>query len=397
MFCFSPSLKTDKMKRKLILSFQLLLASCCFSQSIDTSALHILQKSWDKLDAMESIPYRMHYLDTMRREGQLNVQWSTIRGTIKKNAYWYFKINDKLEWLVRGDTLYKKESPNSQLITFTTDWNRHKIGSVNIYDILGAARPSLNDRIASLRFVRDTSAGEFYVIEQLYKRNGGETDEIQDILHFTRYFINKKSLFAARRLKYGKSLVKGKEQTDIYDFSASIDTSPVSFNPAIFFNTTPVGGEDRLATLKIGTIAPPFEATDVRTGNAVSLEALKGKVVLLDFWYLACMPCRILMPKLQKLQERFGKENVVVVGINVRDSDPKTIKLFLDEKKISYPQYYQPGQLLTWDYKLQAFPTTLVLGRDGKVKAVETGVNDDTELKLEQAIRKQLEAGAHQQ
>jgi thiol-disulfide isomerase/thioredoxin len=98
------------------------------------------------------------------------------------------------------------------------------------------------------------------------------------------------------------------------------------------------------------------------------------------------------MPKIQKLHEKFGKENVVVIGVNVRDSAPKAITHFLDEKHISYPQYYQPGQLLTWDYKLQAFPTTLVLGKDGKVKLVETGMGVDTELKLELAIRKELDA-----
>ncbi|MEJ6979421.1 TlpA disulfide reductase family protein [Pedobacter sp. P351] len=359
------------------------------AQKIDTSALNILQKSWDKFAAMETIPYRMRFVDTMMRENQLNIQWSNIRGTVKKNAYWYFKINDKLEWLIRGDTLYKKRTDASG-VTFTTQWNRHEIASRNINNILGNVRPALNNRIASLNFVRDTSDGDFYVIDEVYKRFD-EGTEIQNLLHYERYFIDRKSLFASRRIKYGKSLLKGEEQTDIYDFSASLDSSPISFNPAVFFFASAESEENLLASLRIGTIAPPFKATDVRTGKSVSLEALNGKIVLLDFWYLACMPCRILMPKLQKLQEKFGKENVVVVGINVRDNGPRSITKFLEEKKIRYSQYYQPGQLLAWDYKLKAFPTTLVLGRDGKVKLAEIGADEGTEQKLELAIRRELD------
>ncbi|MBC8053138.1 MAG: TlpA family protein disulfide reductase [Sphingobacteriaceae bacterium] len=379
------------MKKSITIFFLTLITFSCLAQKIDTSALQILQKSWDKLAAMETVPFRMRFVDTMSRENQLNIQWNTIRGTVKKNAYWHFTINDKLEWLVRGDTLYKKGGPDASAVTFTTEWDRHKINARNIYDILGTKRPALHTRIASLQFAQDTSAGEFYVIDEVYKKLDKETDEIQRILHYERYFINKKSLFASRRIKYGKSRIKGEEQTDIYDFSASLDINPVPFNPAVFFATPPEREEDRLATLEIGTIAPPFKATDVRTGKAVSLAALKGKVVLLDFWYLSCMPCRILMPKLQKLQDKFGKENVVVVGINVRDSGPKSITKFLDEKHIRYSQYYLPGQLLAWDYKLKAFPTTLVLGKDGKVKLMEIGAGEDAEHKLELAIRKELD------
>jgi len=378
--------------KRLIISFSITLITCtCLGQSIDTSALQILQKSYDKLAAMKNIAYRMNMVDTMIRENIFTVRKSSVRGTIKKDAYWHLSINNKLEWLVRGDTLYKKENPDIQSVTFTTNWNRHEVASASIHTILGNQRPSLGKRIASLQFVQDTAAGEFYVIDEIYKNIDSETDETQSKLTFDRFFINKKSHLASRRIKYAKWLDRGEEAVDIYDFTASLDTNPIPFNSAAFFASPPVKETARFTTLKAGTIAPPFKATDVRTGKPVSLAGLKGKVVLLDFWYLSCAPCRELMPKIQKLHEKFGKENVVVIGINVRDSAPKAIMHFLNAKHISYPQYYQTGQLLAWDYKLQAFPTTLVLGRDGKVKLVETGLGPNTELKLEQAIRKELE------
>ena len=96
------------------------------------------------------------------------------------------------------------------------------------------------------------------------------------------------------------------------------------------------------------------------------------------------------MPILEKLQKKFGKERVVVIGINVRDTDAKEIVRFLDERKLSYAQFYQVGQLLASDYKLQTFPTTLVLDGKGNVRLTEIGLGDNTELKLEQAIKKEL-------
>ncbi len=379
------------MKRSITLFILSLITGICQAQTIDTSALHILQKSFDKLAAMKTIHYRITMVDTMKRENSFHVSWFTVNGTIKKNAYWHLRLENKAEWLVRGDTLYKKETPDAQVV-FTKDWDRHKIGSSSIHSILGTTRPRLDKSLALLKFVRDTSAGEFYVIDESY--NFSSEDRKGDS-KVNRYFIDKKSLFAYRRIMHGKFMDEGKEAIDIYDFSVSLDTNPVAFKPAVFFDTPAVEESDRFETLKTGTVAPLFKATDLRTGKGISLNALKGKVIVLDFWYLSCYPCRQLMPKLQKLQDKFGKENVIVVGINPRDVDSKTIIKFLNEKHISYTQYYQTEKWVGWDYKLQAFPTTLVLGKDGKVKLVESGFGEATEGNLENAIKKELETKIH--
>jgi|GEM_PF-1047845 len=361
-----------------------------YGQSVDPAALQILQKSYDQFAAMKSISYKMTMIDTMMRENKLIVERQLIRGRIEKNEYSHFRINDKLEWLVRGDTLFKREKLDTGRVTFTTSWDKHKIGAISIYNVLGTERPAIDKYTASLQFANDTADGEFYVIDKIYKTTDHGIDEIKTKLKFNRYFIKKKSLLAFRSIKYGKSLVRDEEIVDIYDFYVSLDTSVNTFNSSAFFAASPVKENDRFGTLKTGNIAPSFKATDLRTGKPVSLEELKGKVVILDFWYLSCMPCRVLMPKLQKLQEKFENEKVVIIGINVRDEDPKAIIKFLKDKHILYRQYYQIDQLLVSNYKLQAFPTTLVLGMDGKIKMVETGIGEDTELKLEQTIRKEL-------
>lgn len=358
-------------------------------QTIDTTALHLLQKSWDRLAAMENISYQMTEVDTMIRENQFIVNWTKMDGTIKKNAYWHIRLENNSEWLVRGDTLYKKHKPDAHSATFTTDWERHKIGALNIHNILGADRPMLTDDIVSMKFATDASNDTFYVIQVTCKVAEGNR-EIQNILKYCKYFIDKKTLLPRRRIQYGKRLEKGKEAVDIYDFSAVVSPDANQIDIDTFFNRPPLREKDPFELLKLNSKAPLFFAKNVSTGEVLNLDSFKGKIVLLDFWYLSCMPCRTLMPILEKLQKKFGKQGVVVLGINVKDVNSKEIVSFLDEQHISYPQFYQVGELLALNYKLQAFPTTLVLDRNRKVKLMEVGWADDIELKLEQAIKKEL-------
>ena len=376
------------MKKTLILFIQLLVASCCFSQSIDTSALHILQKSYDRLAAMKTISYRMSVIDTNIRTNSFRVGWYTVRSTEKKDAYWYLKVDEKVAWLLRGDTLYRKQDPKIESVTFTTDWERHKFGAFNIYNILGAERPVVTDYITSIKFLVDPS-NKFYIIQEWYKLDSGN-QESQSILRYNRYFIDKKTLLPFRRLQYGKRLEEGKEAVDSYDFSAAIKQEKSQFNINAFFNTPALREKERFEFLKLGSKAPTLSARNVRTDRNLNLDSFKGKIVVLDFWYLSCMPCRTVMPILEKLQKKFGKERVVVIGINVKDTDAMDIVRFLDDRKLSYSQFYQVGQLLASDYKLQAFPTTLVLDKKGNVTLTEIGWGDNAELKLEQAIKKEL-------
>ena len=366
----------------------LLLASCSFGQRIDTAAIHLLQRSWDKLTAMENISYAMVEVDTMIRENQFVVNWTKMEGTIKKNCYWHIRLENSSELLVRGDTLYKKAKPDVQSITFTTDWERHKIGALNIHNILGTERPLVTDNIDSINFVADLSK-KYYIIHVAYKMGSGSSIS-QSTLKYNRYFVDQKTLLPIRRLQYGKRFEGGKQATDSYDFSAVISPNEHHFDIDSYFKTTTLQEEERFEHLKLGSKAPTLSLRNVRTDQILNLNSFKGNIVVLDFWYLSCMPCRTAMPILEKLQKKFGKERVVVIGVNVKDNDSKEIVQFLDERKLSYRQFYQVGQLLTSDYKLQAYPTTIVLDRNGNVRLTEIGWGDDTELKLEQAIKKEL-------
>ncbi|MDR6786328.1 thiol-disulfide isomerase/thioredoxin [Pedobacter africanus] len=380
------------MRKTVIIIFLALATGSCFGQSIDTAALGILQRSYKKLAAMQVLSYELTKVDTMIRDGMPpQVEVKTVFGNIKKNAYWQLRFDDNTEWwLIRGDTLYKKETSGRSPIVSSGSWDKHSMAANSIYHILGRNCPGIEPGITAIQFATDTSKGDLYLIDVI-RQIDYQTDEIKSERFFNRYWVDKKSLFCKRRMMYSRRLESGQEAIDIYDFSVSLKKNPADLDFKYFFNG-PVVKETvvkKHENLTVGTIAPDFTITDVKTDKPLKLDDLRGKVVLLDFWYMACMPCRILIPRIQKLQEKFKNENVAIIGINISDSSAEKILSFLNDRKISYPQYYQTGKLVQ-DYKLNAFPTTLVLDKEGRVKLLETGVAETTESVLEQAIRKEL-------
>ena len=114
-----------------------------------------------------------------------------------------------------------------------------------------------------------------------------------------------------------------------------------------------------------GRVAPVFELQDDR-GTAVSLRDYRGKVVILNLWASWCPPCRAEMPDLQRLQRAYASRGLVVVGINQGES-PDRARAFAQSLGIAFPIWIddqqQYGRVLT----AQGLPTTVVVGRDGRV------------------------------
>src|SRR5215813_2707656 len=67
--------------------------------------------------------------------------------------------------------------------------------------------------------------------------------------------------------------------------------------------------------LPVGTTAPDWQLSGAQ-GQTYSLSSYRGKVVVMDFWATWCQPCTAVMPRMQKLQQKFADKGVVVFGIN---------------------------------------------------------------------------------
>jgi thiol-disulfide isomerase/thioredoxin len=144
-----------------------------------------------------------------------------------------------------------------------------------------------------------------------------------------------------------------------------------------------------LGLLPVGSPAPNW-TLPTPEGGSVSLESLRGKVVVMDFWATWCTPCMAAMPGVQKLHEKFDGRPVAVYGIAVRESgDPAK---YMKEKGYSYGLLLN-GERVTKAYRVKAVPVFYVIGPDGKVLYRKTGFDPNDEEKLVKVIEKALSPG----
>lgn len=126
-----------------------------------------------------------------------------------------------------------------------------------------------------------------------------------------------------------------------------------------------------------------FEGT-LFDGAAVSSSEFPGDVVVLNFWYAACAPCRKEAPDLVELHELFEPEGARFYGVNIRD-ERSTAEAFERSFGIPYPSFQDKdgGILLAMTQFVppSAVPTTLVLDREGRVAARILGLADKSTLK----------------
>jgi thiol-disulfide isomerase/thioredoxin len=116
-----------------------------------------------------------------------------------------------------------------------------------------------------------------------------------------------------------------------------------------------------------GDEAVPFKLRDIN-GNQHEINAQKTKLIMLDFWYLACAPCLKAIPEIVSLRSEYGEDKIEIYGINSYDSTDKRvaeIKRFVKEYNINYPLLIADN-LLVSQYKVNVWPTIYLI-QDGRI------------------------------
>ena len=140
------------------------------------------------------------------------------------------------------------------------------------------------------------------------------------------------------------------------------------------------GGED--------TAVSAESSIETLDGQIITLEELKGQVVLVNAWATWCSPCVLEMPGFQRVYEDYKDQGFTVLGISRDEADPSYVRTFLDQKGITYPV------AMAWQASLDGFevgglPTSFLLGKDGRIKHRVVGVFAETALRM--AIQNLLE------
>lgn len=122
--------------------------------------------------------------------------------------------------------------------------------------------------------------------------------------------------------------------------------------------------------------APDFKLATL-DGNEFNLTDYSGKVVMLNFWGTWCPPCRKEIPDLVKLQEKYNKDGLEIIGLTLNSGSAADIQKFVNENEINYTVLTDlksdETQYVTFLYgqtigqQISSIPTTLIIDREGYI------------------------------
>lgn len=140
----------------------------------------------------------------------------------------------------------------------------------------------------------------------------------------------------------------------------------------------------------IGRLAPNFELS-LMDGKTVSLADLVGKkIVILNFWATWCAPCRAEMPELNRYVKANSSRPIDLIGIDAAET-PETVAAFLRGHPVSFPVGIDGNRAIQAAYEVKSYPTTVVIGADGRVLLYETNAIQNAEVSLDAVVRPGLD------
>ncbi|MBC8166149.1 MAG: TlpA family protein disulfide reductase [Bryobacteraceae bacterium] len=134
-----------------------------------------------------------------------------------------------------------------------------------------------------------------------------------------------------------------------------------------------VGSEAKPIIAVERQVAPDFALMDAQ-GRSVQLSALRGRVVLLNFWATWCKPCGVEIPWFIDLQRNYGERGLSVVGISVDDDGWKAVTPYIAALRINYPVMIGGESIIRRYGGLDSLPTTLLIDRNGRVAVTHVGL-----------------------
>ncbi len=127
--------------------------------------------------------------------------------------------------------------------------------------------------------------------------------------------------------------------------------------------------------------APEFTVNDLK-GQPIDSKALRGKVVLVDFWATWCVPCESEIPHLVDWQKKYDAQGLQVVGLSMDDT-VSPVKIYVEKHKMEYPVAMADEKTIAAFGGVLGLPVNIVIGRDGKQIVKHVGVTDINVLEQE--------------
>lgn len=146
------------------------------------------------------------------------------------------------------------------------------------------------------------------------------------------------------------------------------------------------------APLKKDTDFPNLNGILYPSNDSTSLNKLRGKVTLVDFWYMNCAPCIDAIPHLNDLNTKYAEDGLVTIGINPFDNTTKSLARFpnfLENNKIDYPILFSERSEMQ-KFKVRGYPTFYLINNHGKVIYSHVGFGEEMPNAVDSLIQLNL-------
>jgi thiol-disulfide isomerase/thioredoxin len=146
---------------------------------------------------------------------------------------------------------------------------------------------------------------------------------------------------------------------------------------------------DESTFFKTGETIPSFAARDIN-GNKLKLSDLKGKVVVMNFWFIGCPPCRQEIPELNKIALDYANDpDVIFIAVGL--DDRWAIRDFIKDHPFGY-HIIENGRTYASMYGINPYPTSVILDKQGKVVFGETSFMPSTFYWIKKTINEAKQA-----
>jgi len=127
--------------------------------------------------------------------------------------------------------------------------------------------------------------------------------------------------------------------------------------------------------------------------STLKLSSLRGRVVLLDFFWTKCPHCRDHAPHMVEMYNQYSKRGLVIVGLAAQVDTPEDVKGFVHELKVNYPVGFTTTELLAYyrDSHNAGVPQMVLFGADGKMVKRLIGWNEATGKEIHDAVAAQVQ------
>jgi thiol-disulfide isomerase/thioredoxin len=117
----------------------------------------------------------------------------------------------------------------------------------------------------------------------------------------------------------------------------------------------------------VGSRAPEFRAVHLSTGRPASLAEYRGKVLLLNIWATWCLPCRIEMPSLERLQRQLAGSDFRLVSVSIDIEDSTVVRRYAQELGLTFEILHDRPGAIREIYQTTGVPESFVIDRDGAI------------------------------